>query len=160
MGLADEKQTIIDINIPLSKKQSFRINGDDTMIIELDTSDLSIIHRYEDGYKKLFAKIEEIAKLSENDDIEKITETLKLIDTEMRECVDYIFDSKVSDVIVKSGTMYDMYGSGYKFEHVLDALLNLYADNIKEESAKVKARIKKHTNKYISKRIATKPKRK
>ena len=159
MSLAEERTNITDITLNLSTKKPFRINGDDNMIIELDTSDLNVITRYEEGYKNLLSEIDKVVELADDEDMENISSTLKQIDKQMRDYVDFIFDSKVSDVCVVSGTMYDMYGSKYRFEHILDTLLSLYTDNVQSESKKIKARIQKHTDKYTSKRSATKPKR-
>ncbi len=142
MALTDN-QNIIDINIDGIEKTKFRINGGD--IIELNLSDLGITDRLNKGVKKLEDEMREIANLPESEDFaEKLAEA----DKSMKECIDYIFDSPVSAVCAKGGTMYDPINGMFRYERILDALTKLYKDNINAEYKKIHNRIEKHTDKY------------
>ena len=142
-------EDIKDINIDAIKKQRFRINGDPKSIIELNLSDLNINDRLEKGVKKLEEEMTKIASLPEDDDL---SSKLSEINKTMCDWVDYIFDSPISKVCCKGGTMYDPYNGMFRWEHILDSLTKLYTDNLNVEYKKLKARVKKHTEKYVGKK--------
>lgn len=155
MALLDENKPVenatsgvIDLNIDGIKRTSFRINGDNNSILELNLSDLELGNRLEEGYKKIQAELTKISDLPEDADI---SAELKKADKFMREQLDYIFDSNVSEVCGKGGTMYDMKDGSYRFEHIITALLGLYKNNMNEEYERIKKRIEKHTGKYVPK---------
>lgn len=150
-----------DLNLSVLKKKRFRIDEDNNKILELNTSDLSIVNRLDETYPKL-KKLEEKAtelintpdvnENSSDEDIEigmsSLAKLLKEIDSEMRDCLDYIFDSNVSELCASSGSMYDPINGKLRYEHLVDILLALYEDNLKREASAIKARVKKHTSKY------------
>ena len=154
---------ITDVRFDAIKKKKFRIDGDNDRILELDTSDLSVINRIEDAYPKL-VKLEQKANLLKVQDnldddapldevVEKvnIAQTLREIDTEMRDIMDYIFDSKVSEKCAPSGSMFDPFNGEFRYEHILDTLTKLYETNLEKEYDLLRKRINKHTDKYIRK---------
>lgn len=148
---------VIDINLA-PEKQKIRIDGDDSRIIELDTTDITILKRLQEVYPKL----NELGmKGFETDDgsdeitpeaLEALTTALNSIDKEMRDIIDYIFDSKIADTCVQSGAMYNMRNGEFIFERILDELFTLYADDIKKEFGKMSDRMKQHTAKYTGKK--------
>jgi hypothetical protein len=149
MALVDKEKDIqddiIDIKIEGTKRQRFRLNGDPKSIIELNISDIGIVNRLETGVAKL---TEEMSAISKLDDDENLIDALKQADKSMREYVDYIFDSPVSEVCAKYGTMYDPFNGKFRWEHIVESLLKLYENNISEEYKKIRTRINKHTEKY------------
>lgn len=156
MALIENKEdNIIDIDLPQIKKARFRINGDPNKILELNTSDMGIVKRLNDVYPKL----QELAKkattfdekeLTDNSDeaLDKFAKKLDEIDNDMRNLVDELFQSNVSEICCDNGTMYDLYGGVMRFEHIISKLSTLYENNFQNEVGKVRERIKKHTNKY------------
>ena len=144
--MAVEENKILDLNISGIKKTSFRINGDNDAILELNLSDLGIMERLENGYKNLQEIVQGMSNISDKDD--NFMTEFKKADKKMREQLDYIFDSNVSEVCGKGGTMYDLKDGEFRFESILNALTSLYANNLNEEYKKMKARIQKHTGKY------------
>ena len=153
MALTDNEKNIdeqvVDIQIDAIKKQKFRINGDPKSIIELNISDLGISDRLEEGYKKLKEEMTHIASLPDDENLsEKMAQANKV----MCDWIDYIFDSPVSKVVCKSGTMYDPYDGMFRYEHIIDSLTKLYTDNINDEYKKLKKRVEKHTEKYVGKK--------
>ena len=168
------RNNIVDIDLSVIKKQKFRIDGDDSRILELDTSDLGVLTRLNEAYPKLKNLESEMTELSEKTaeysekyhvdeesedsmpeiDAERlaamddIAGRLKSIDTKIREQMDYIFDAPVSSVCAPSGTMYDIVGGHYRYEHILDVISGLYESNIAQENKKMLDRINKHTAKY------------
>ena len=149
--MATKKNTgIIDIDLSVTKKKQFRIDGDDNRIIELNTSDMTIIERLNEVYPKLESLSARTAELSD-DDVEGGIKALKDVDKEMRELIDYTFDSPISSVCAPDGSMYDLFNGEFRFEHIITVLLNLYEDNISKEFNSMEKRINKHTAKYTKK---------
>ena len=76
---------------------------------------------------------------------------MKSVDTDMRNLIDYLFDSNVSEVCAPFGSMYDPIDGIQRYEHIINALIPLYDETISTETKKVQARVKKHTSKYTKK---------
>lgn len=150
MSLAETKnnQEIIDINLDGVSRTRFRINGDPDAVIELNLSDMRFLERLEKGMKQLQEDVTEIAKIPDDD--EDLSGKLKQVDNKMREQVDYIFDYPVSAVCAKYGTMYDPKDGKFRYETILEGLVKLYAENIRDEYKKLQSRVKKHTAKYTA----------
>lgn len=158
---------IIDIDLGQTSKKRFRINGDDSRILELNTSDIGILSRLNAIYPKLVdLSREAVEKLpdsvssdedsedSEAIELENIkiaSEVLHEIDTKMRSYVDELFDSNVSEVCVPEGTMYDPFCGKYRFEHIIETLAALYETNLTNEFKKMRTNVEKHTSKYTKK---------
>ena len=148
-------------DISLSNKKSFRIDGDNNRMIYLDTSDMNIAVRLEETYpeiQKLAVEATDrmggVKKITEDDlsGLGDMTAILKDIDRQMREKLDYIFASEISDVCEPTGNLFDVVGGEFRFERIIEALATLYANNISAEFKKMQDRVKKHTAKYTTKR--------
>jgi len=156
-NVADEN--IIDIDLSAIKKQRFRINGDNNKILELNTSDIGIIPRLEETYPKLIALQNKVASLAEineeaDDDtlLSSTAKKLKEIDAGMRESLDYIFQSNVSEICGSEGSMYDPIDGVFRYEHIIERLSKLYENSFESEFAKMKQRVDKHASKYTKKK--------
>ena len=145
-----EDNTVIDIEIKESPKKRFRINGDNSKILELNVSDMNVITRLSNGYEHLQKLIKDISDTPSDD--ENFVDALDKIDQAMRKELDYIFQSNVSEICGSGGNMYDPYGGMFRYEHILDTLTKLYANNVNEEFKKIKKRLDKHTGKYTKKK--------
>ena len=157
--LSNSDNDIMDVDLSIIKKKRFRINGDNTKILELNVSDMGIVSRLDEAYPKLMAlqdKVSAIADINEEaDDIELLSTTaskLKEIDTEMREILDFIFQSNVSEVCGSEGSMYDPIEGTFRYEHIISTLVKLYENNLNAEFNKMKENISKHTAKYTKAR--------
>lgn len=154
------EQEITDVSLGFVEKKKFRIEGDNKRILELNVSDLNIVARLKVGYPKLSALFEEAkAKISEIPDdakgidlINDMADRLSEIDKEMRETIDYIFDTNASEVCAPSGNMYDPVGGQLRYMRVLDALTGLYTNGLHAEFDKMKNRVEKRAEKYTKKR--------
>ena len=144
-----------EIDLSATRKKRFRIDGDNNRYIEIDTSDMGIITRLDTLYPRLEklsqeASFQQIAK-SETDDeskLTKISQALIKIDAQMRQIVDDIFASNVSEMCAPSGTMFDPFNGEFRYEHIVDVISKLYTENVNKEFRKMAARVKKHTAKY------------
>ena len=156
MAITDNE--IVDIELQNPKKR-FRINGDNTKIIELNPSDMNIVSRLKEAYSKLNSMANRAGSLlnakegdSTEEELENVSSALKTLDKEMRELVDYVFDSPVSDAVASNMNMYSLYNGQFWFEHCIEVLSNLYTNNLKEEFKKMNERMRKHTDKYVGKK--------
>lgn len=163
--MADKKvvnmnSDIQDINLSVIRKKRFRVDGDDSRILELNTSDLNILARLKDAYPKLIAiadnAFKDLPQVDTSEEVDfinsaetaELIDSLKKADSEMRELVDYIFDSNVSEVCAPSGSMYDPINGQFRFEHIINVLAALYETDVEKEMGAIAARVKKHTGKY------------
>ena len=150
---------IVDVDLSAIKKKKFRINGDNTKILELNVSDMGIVSRLDEAYPKLMDLQDKVANLADvdegADDREKLSSTAKKlneIDKEMRELLDNIFQSNVSEICGSEGSMYDPIDGTFRYEHIISTLVKLYENNLNAEFAKMKKNISKHTAKYTKSR--------
>jgi len=141
---------IANIDLSITRKKQFTIDGDENRIIELNTSDMSILSRIQDSYQKLEDLSNRAMSMSDSD-FEETAKTLKEIDGEMRDLINYIFDSDIADTCAPEGTMYDVFNGQFRFEHILDRLISLYENNMDKEYKLMQKNIKKYTDKYTGK---------
>ena len=148
------KSVDFDLDLSATRKKRIRIDGDDNRIIELNTSDLDIAKRLDTLADKINNLSQKVVDLKYDEEFEEIEQTAEIVeaistmDKEMRELIDYLFQSPVANACAPDGTMWDMFNGRYRYEIIIEQLLNLYADNINEETQKVMNRMKKHTDKY------------
>lgn len=150
---------VIDVDFSAIKKKKFRINGDNTKILELNVSDMGIISRLDESYSRLMDlqdKVTSLAEINEEaNDREILSSTaqkLNEIDGEMRKILDYIFQSNVSEICGSEGSMYDPIEGTFRYEHIISTLTKLYENNLNAEFDKMKKNISKHTAKYTKSR--------
>ena len=150
---------IIDISINGIQRKRYRINGDDSKILELNPTDFNITVRMNEAYPKLVecqSKISELSGLPEDEEdtlenLGKFTNKLAELNTKMCELIDYIFNSNVSELCCDGGSMYDMIDGYMRYEVIIDNLVKLYENNLNQETKKIQKRVKKHTAKYTEK---------
>lgn len=165
--MSDIENSIVDMpvqnepeigNIDLSstRKKRFTIDGDPNRILELNTSDLTIVNRLEEVYphlldlsRKAMSQLPDDLDVTTQDGLRTLSEALADIDAEMRGNLDYIFDSNVSQVCAPSGSMYDPFDGKFRFEHIIEKLSDEYENNMKKEYRRISAKVQKHTSKYV-----------
>lgn len=152
-------------SISLSRKKSFSIDGDINRIIQLDTSDMNIMVRLEETYPEIQQLAIEavdriVASKDSEDENSSLTAVLKDIDNKIREKINYIFASDVADACEPTGNMYDPIEGDFRFEHIIQTLLNVYADDILAGFKQMQARVKKHTAKYTNTGASTSKRKK
>lgn len=152
-------EPIADIHI--SQRKDFRIDGDNNRVLSLDITDLNVITRLNEAYPNMkqaaISASEKLASIKDTDDedsdiLAEMAEALKDIDADMRKQIDFVFDAPVSAVCVPKGTMYDPYQGGFRFEHIIDVLTNLYANNVSTEYKNMRERVNKKTAKYTKRK--------
>ena len=156
MGLVNNEEEIVDLDLSVAKKKRIRINGDNSKILELNISDIGIVSRL----SKLYPKLQKLAEksmtfskeeLEDNTEegLKKFADKLDSIDEEMRKLIDELFNANVSEVCKDGGSMYDLFEGMFRFEHIITKLSQLYETNLESEFSKMRKRIDKHTGKYI-----------
>ena len=143
---------IIDIDLSVTRKKRFRIDGDDNRVIELNTSDMTILNRLDEADRQLreLANKANFELADVEDENRDIVKELLATDKQMREIIDYLFDAPVSDVCAPDGSMYDPFNGKYRFEHIMEALFVQYENNIAEEIKKMRKNVQKYTSKYTN----------
>ena len=142
---------VIDIELKEIQKKRFRLDRDNSRVIELDTSDLTVIKRLEEIYPKMLSLVEEAqTSITENPDgtLDAVIE----INNKMKDLLDYAFDSKIADKACPSGTLYDPINGKFRFEYIMEKLIGLYDENLSNEIQLMEKRVNKHTAKYTKKR--------
>ncbi len=146
-----EENKVIDLS-SLGKTKIVIVDGEEKKDLYLNLSDMNIVSRLKEKYEELdelstkYGKID--VKENDTDSMLELGATIKELDSKIREIIDYVFDAPVSDVCMSYGSCFDIINGKCRYEQVMDALMNLYAENIAEESKKVK-RVQKHTGKYL-----------
>ena len=146
-----------DIDLSATRKKRFRINGDNSKILELNISDMNTMVRLQEDYPKLLKLANKAANIDtgNSDDLEEelnaLGDSFKAIDKEMRELVDHIFNSNVSEICAADGSMYDLFNGVFRFEYIIEKIGDLYGTNIQKEFKAIAKRIQKHTDKYTGK---------
>lgn len=145
------------IDLTATRKKRFHVNretGNDG-VLELNTSDMSILNRLEQLYPKLEKLSQDAAvkqlDLKDNSDekaISRASQALIKIDSQMRQILDEIFDSNVSEVCAPQGSMFDPFNGEFRFEHIIDVLTKLYETSLNSEFRKMNEKMKKRTSKY------------
>lgn len=145
------------IDLSETRRKCFHVNrgsgaGGD---LYLNTSDMNIITRLEELYPKL-QKLSQDASIKQLDIkdatnekyVSKISQALKRIDTQMRDIIDEIFDSNVSEICAPDGSMFDPFNGDFRFEHIISKISALYDANVNDEFKKMSDKMKKRTSKY------------
>lgn len=154
-------QEFIDLDLSPIRKKKIRIDGDNTRVIELNTTDMGVISRLNEFYPKLQELEKEYSDMDmqfdENGNItdesfESAGKALDEIDKKMREYIDQIFDGDISSKCAPSGNMFDPINGSFRFEYILDSLSRLYEEEIEKNFQKRKETIGKHTSKYTKSR--------
>lgn len=154
------EQEYIDLDLSPIRKKRIRINGDNDRVLELDTTDMGVISRLNEIYPKLAELEKEYGSLDvtfteegtmTEESFAELGKAVSDIDKKMRDCIDEIFNSNVSDVCAPTGSMFDPINGSFRFEYIIDALSTLYSDEIAKNMQKRKENIGKHTAKYKGK---------
>lgn len=147
-----KNNNIIDVDLSVIRKKRFRIDKDDSKIVEIDTSDMGIVKRLGEVEEKLQDLTSEAKSIQDDSTIEDMVTTLDEIDLEMRKYIDYVFDTNLCEIASPSGNMYDPFNGKHRYEHIIEVFGALYEDNLSNEIQKLHKSVAKHTSKYTGKK--------
>lgn len=109
------------------------INGDENRVIVVNPTDVGIVSRYRE-------KLPDIEAISENS-----AENPEIIDKKIREFIDYIIGSQVSEIVFGKTNCLSMSGGQTIFENFLTAYMEYMKPEIKAEYELSKKRVEKYT---------------
>lgn len=137
-----------DLDLSITAKKRFRLDGDNDRVIELNTSDMGIITRYEETENKLNKLSENAKTLNENMENSEFAEKFTDVNNQAKELLNYLFDSDIADKCANGGSMFDIFNGQFRFEIIIDNLIALYEKNVQEETKKLNSRLSKYSSKY------------
>lgn len=131
---------------------SLTINGDKNKVISFNPSDFSIITRINQAYKdieKFQSEIKNIETDTSKDDTAAITEAssqIEKLNNLVREKIDYIFNSPVSDVVFGNTSPLALVKGIPLYERFLTAVMPVIKNAIEEEKKSAEKRILSRVN--------------
>ncbi len=129
-------------------KQRFTINGDESKYIEFNPNDDGILTRLRNIQNEIEKRQNELSKI-ERVDREKTTSMLSDLDKFIRNKIDYLFDSDVSNIVFGNTSCLSTLNGVPLYERFIDAVLPILEKNIKTEMKKSNTRIEKYAGKYV-----------
>ena len=126
------------------------INNDENRVIRVDLSDFGMIERLNESYKKIdeFQKKHKDIKIkadgSAEDALNESAEILKAFSALVREQIDYILDSKVSDVVFGNKNPLSTVKGVPLYERFLNALKPYIEKIAKREKQESDKRVQKY----------------
>lgn len=130
--------------------KEFSINGDESRIIRFNPADFSIIERIKAAYDEIdkASKLEEDIELKADgtpiDDLGRAAEIVTGINNKVREMIDYIFNSPVSDKVFGKQSPLSIVKGRPLWQGFLECLEPV----IKTEVKKAQEESRKHISKY------------
>lgn len=161
--------TMQNINLNLSTKKKFTIDGDPNRVIELDISDINIINRATTAFKNIenlkndWEKLPTLEELdSDNvdteilhntvDKIDEFSDEFSAIENQLKNEIDFMFDSPISNTIFGTSSPFSIVNDKFKFEHTIDVLMSLYEEQLQGDLKKLnKSKVVNKTRRYIKK---------
>lgn len=145
----------IDISLDIPKTR-IRIDNDDSKALYLNLSDPNIGTRFSEAFSDMenyFKNTEKAVdggeEKSNREKLDECGKAMKAADDKIKSCIDYIFDSNVSEVCAGNASMFSAKNGVMLFEKIIDTLSGLYAETLSREMKAFSDRMKKHTEKYI-----------
>ena len=157
-------ETMQNINLNLSTKKKFTLDGDPDRVIELDISDINIIDRATIAFRnieKLQADWEALpvpGDIEGEDDnlaerfseIEDFSEKFSEIENKLKQEINFMFDSDISDTIFGTSSPFSIINGKFKFQHTVDVLMSLYENQIQSDIKKInRPKVVNKTQRYI-----------
>ena len=158
---------ILNLDLSATKGTIIQVNGDPNARITLNLADFGIYNRLKDGLEQLYDLFielkEKMGDVAESDapenpdegsdeDAIKFINVMQDMDKKMRNIVDYIFSSPVSEVCAPDGYMFDVFEGQLRFEYIINAITKLYESNINKEFYNLKSRINNKLPQYAKKK--------
>lgn len=130
--------------------KEFTINNDESRVIKFNPSDYAIITRLAEAKKTIEDAIKKAGDIEINAegqavDFERTGDMVKMVDDVIREQVDYIFASKVSDKIFGSQSPMSNIGGEPLFVKVFKCIEPIITDALTEKRKESKKRVEKYT---------------
>lgn len=142
------KNNVIDLNLGGSNIKRIRIDGSDDNILVLDTADFNFYNRLKEREGVLFHNYGEDFSGVDETDTDAVMAILSEADDKIREALDYVFLTNVSDICIGKRSCFDVLDDGIRYLVILNNLIDIMSAGTEEEAKKMKTKIAKHTEKY------------
>lgn len=151
-----------NIQMNISGRQKFTINGDESKFIMLNPGDMGIVARLGDAIPVLNGFAEQYDALMRtslgDDETEKSTEESMIefnkkfteIDNQLRDTINNLFNYDVCSVCADGGSMLDLQDGEYRFSVIIEALMPIYEETISAEMEKLVKKMNKRVEKYTT----------
>lgn len=155
-----------NLDLGFTNKKKFTVGGDPNKVIEFDPSDIGVANRLAkslprmqelaDKWEKLNTSAESI-KAGDDDEAvlsatKEFSDNYEELETSMRDIIDDVFDAKVADTLLGNTSAFSPVNGKFKYEHVIEAMLKCYEQQIQDEAPKFRARnMGKYSGKYLKK---------
>lgn len=130
--------------------KEYCINGDESKVIRFNPSDFGIIDRISKAQKNIQSIIEDmnesdLQNAGEKSDIDLAGEILSVADKKIKEQIDYILDSKVSETAFQNQSCLSPVNGLPLYERFLNSVIPVITKDIESEQKASQKRIKKYT---------------
>ena len=150
-----ENNEIANIDLSITQKQRFSIDGDKNRVLEINIQDMNMPSRFyevqeemEQITKEWAEKVESWSDDADDETNKQIAKEIKELDTLLRQKLDYVFDANMSEVTAPYGSMFDFIHGKFRYAYILDVIASLYEETIKKETQLMLQNMEKHTSKY------------
>ena len=126
--------------------KSYTINGDESKVIYINTSDLGIPKRAKQAEKELKKIADECANIEDSLSIDESIELLDKFDGQVKKIIDYIFNADVSEVVFGRTNSLSMVDGKPVFQNFLDAVIPEIVKDTDKEYKKSQKNITKYTS--------------
>lgn len=136
--------------------KEFTINGDSNRVIRFNPADLNLLERFDQAEKVIEEeqkKLQDDIKLKasgepveEQEDFEESIEVISKVNKLIKDQIDFIFDSDVSDVVFGNQSPMSTVKGKPLFERVFDAIRPVLEKEITKEMKASEKRINKYTD--------------
>lgn len=131
--------------------KTYEINGDPERVIRIDTSDYGLMERFRQAEKNLNTIAQKYQNLifAPNDSPEDKTEaaisTMTEFDREIKQEIDRIFNSSVSEVVFGNASSLSTRNGVPLYERFMNAVIPIIKADLEAEEKKSEKRIRKYT---------------
>ena len=126
--------------------KSYTINGDESKVIYINTSDLGIPKRAKQAEKELKKIADECANIEDSLSIDESIELLDKFDGQVKKIIDYIFNADVSEIVFGRTNSLSMVDGKPVFQNFLDAVIPEIVKDTDKEYKKSQKNITKYTS--------------
>lgn len=133
--------------------KEFMLNDDPDKVIRFDPADFAIINRFNEARKNIEKEIDALGddvdvdnKGEPVDELEDVAEAISKVNKLIREQMDYIFDSPISDMVFGNKSPLAMVKGVPIFERFVAAAQSVIEKEIKSEMKASEKRTSKYTS--------------
>lgn len=132
--------------------KEFSINGDESRVIRFNPADFGILERIKDAYDAIAKATdtqEEIELLPDGtpkDQLSMASDVVKTINKAIKEQIDHIFNSNVSEVVFGKQSPLGMVKGIPLYERFLDSIIPVIKKEVEKEMKESQKRISKYTD--------------